>query len=192
MCGCAVLFSVYWANFADRTIAWPVFWPTRRSALTETPSRELPLLAGVHPNGQPVIEHVIAEPQETQLFRLLRSPLFVSGVAAGDEIQILPRQPGQFRVLQRSGQLAVRVFCRDNIADVAEALTPRVELLGGRLDTETPRALVYSIHVAVGFSDIEALFNRCVGNSDTRRWQYGNVYDDSGEPLDWWQPMLSP
>jgi len=24
-------------------------------------------------------------------------------------------------------------------------------------------------------------------------WLYGNVYDpDSGEPLDWWQPILAP
>lgn len=160
--------------------------------MSDTSSVELPLLAGVHPNGQPVIERIAAEPLDAQRFRLLRSPLFVSGAAAGDEIQILARQPGQFRVLQRSGQLAIRVLCRDDIAAISERLTPEVELLGGRLDTETPRALVYSIHVGVGFSEIEALFDRIVGQSADRRWQYGNVYDDSGEPLDWWQSLLSP
>ena len=160
--------------------------------MSEAAPVELPLLAGMHPNGQPVIENVQAQPLNGDRFRLLVSPLFVTGAAAGDEIRISQHQPGHFRVLQRSGQLAVRVICRVDIAALSEALTPEVELLGGRLDTETPRALVYSIHVGVGFQDIEALFDRHLGQRDDARWQYGNVYDERGEPLDWWEPLLNP
>lgn len=169
--------------------------------MTDIESVELPLLAGTHPNGQPVIERVaaqqIAAPQneaqgrtDSMRFRLLRSPLFVAGVAAGDEIRLLRNQPGQFRVLQRSGQLAVRVMSRDDVTRIAQELTPEVELAGGRLDLETPRALVYSLHFGVGFREIEALFDRHVKRYADSGWNYGNVYDDQGQPLAWWEDLL--
>src|SRR5205823_2458783 len=88
-------------------------------------------------------------------YRLLQSPLFVTGAACGDLIEMLNNNPGRFRVRERSGQLAVRVFSRDDISVLAEELTPAVEMLDGTHDVQTPRALVYSIHVAVGFSEIE-------------------------------------
>src|SRR6185312_15569016 len=122
----------------------------------ELQSIELDLLAGIHPNGQPVLEKVraFALPR-TNHFQLLQSPLFATGVASGDQIEMLVNNPGRFRVHQRSGQLSVRVFSRSDIAEVADELTPAIEKLGGQLDVQSARALVYSIHVAVGFRDIE-------------------------------------
>lgn len=167
------------------------------SLVTET--IELSLLAGIHPNGQPVLEKVRALAQSApdqasnNTYRLLQSPLFVTGVACGDLIEMLNNNPGRFRVRERSGQLAVRVLCRDGIAALAEELTPEVEKLDGTLDVQTARALVYSIHVAVGFSEIERVFDATLLASNAAQWSYGNVYDpETGAPLNWWESLLNP
>lgn len=152
------------------------------------------LLAGAHPNGQPVLEKVraLVEPGES-MFRLLQSPLFVTGTACGDLIEVLRNNPGRFRIRERSGQLAVRVFCREGVAALAAELTPAVEMLDGQLDVQSERALVYSIHVAVGFHEIEQVFDAQVKAVPNAVWSYGNVYDpDSGEPIEWWEALLNP
>ncbi len=164
---------------------------------------ELNLLAGMHPSGQPVLEKVRALAQRgsdnaAPTFRLLQSPLFTPGVACGDLIEMLSNNPGRFRVRERSGQLAVRVLCRENIEALAEELTPAVEKLDGTLDVQTPRALVYSIHVLVGFAEIERVLDEVVESinamqPNSAQWSYGNVYDpQTGEPLAWWEALLNP
>lgn len=172
--------------------------PDTKSLLV-TDTIELSLLAGIHPNGQPVLEKVRALAQTAKdqsnnnTYRLLQSPLFVTGAACGDLIEMLNNNPGRFRVRERSGQLAVRVFSRDDISVLAEELTPAVEMLDGTLDVQTPRALVYSIHVAVGFSEIERVFDGAISASNAVQWSYGNVYDsETGASLDWWDALLNP
>lgn len=163
--------------------------------MTDSPAPlQLDLLAGTHPNGQPVLEQVPALPAgQPNQFYLLQSPLFASGAASGDLIELLANNPGRFRMRQRSGQLAVRVMRREGVAGLAQELTPAVEKLGGRLDVESARALVYSIHVAVGFRVIERLLDAMVDAAGEAMWSYGNVYDPvSGESLDWWEPLLNP
>src|SRR5690606_7109263 len=152
------------------------------------------LLPGQHPNGQPVLAKVRVEAApEAYHYQLLQSPLFVAGVASGDIIALSNNSPGRFRVRERSGQLAVRVLCRDGVAGLAEELTPAIEKLDGQLDVQSERALVYSIHVAVGFSEIESVLNAFVAPLQQATWSYGNVYDpDSGEPLHWWDSLLNP
>ena len=164
---------------------------------TGTKRVELSLLAGTHPNGQPVLETVraLAVPAAggATVYTLLQSPLFVPGAACGDRIELLANSPGRFRVRERSGQLAVRVLSRGDIAALAEELTPAVEKLDGVLDVQTPRALVYSIHVAVGFGEIERVFDAAVTNTGAAQWSYGNVYDaETGAPLNWWESLLTP
>ena len=153
------------------------------------------LLAGTHPNGQPVLEKVraIAESGQSK-FRLLQSPLFVTGAACGDVIELLNNNPGRFRVYERSGQLAVRVLCRNGAAALEEELTPAVEKLDGQLDIKSERALVYSIHVAVGFREIELVLDAHMTAAGTNAsWSFGNVYDpQNGEPLLWWESLLNP
>jgi hypothetical protein len=160
---------------------------------------ELDLRAGIHPNGQPVLEKVRAHREPgNNVYRLLHSPLFVTGAACGDLIEMLGNNPGHFRVRERSGQLAVRLLSRNAIGTLAEELTPAVEKLDGELDVQTPRALVYSIHVAVGFAEIERVFDAAVStlnaeNPQSAQWSYGNVYDaEAGAPLNWWEPLLNP
>ena len=86
------------------------------------------------------------------------------------------------------------MLSKSNIDDVLLALTPEIELLDGILDIETPRLLVYSIHVSIGFQAIEILLDRISGQFAGTLWYYGNVYDpaDGVTPLDWWQEFLAP
>lgn len=162
--------------------------------MNNEPSQRIDLFAGTHPNGQPVFEQVAAlATEQRNCYRLQQSPLFAIGVASGDVIELMANNPGRFRVRERGGQLAVRVLRRDGVGALAEELTPLIEKLGGRLDVQSERALVYSIHVAVGFREIEGLLDPLVQAAGGANWAYGNVYNpETGEPLDWWENLLNP
>lgn len=151
------------------------------------------LFAGLGAKGEPIVEKLQVRELETGAMQLVQSPAFMKGLASGDVIRCdLPNQ--EFEIVQRSGNLNLRVFSRDNIDVLLEALTPELEKLGGELDIETPRMLVYSIHVSCGFSAIEDILNQHVGKDGRSAWMYGNVYDpvDGTTPLNWWQDILKP
>jgi hypothetical protein len=152
----------------------------------------LELYAGTHPvNNQPIFEKVLATPLDNSGdYRLLKSPLFVRGVAALDRINLNHDSRGRFIVIERGGSLSIRVFFREPNEALEMQLTAEIEKLAGCLDIKTERALVYSIHFGVGFSSIEQLMGQWI-TGDAATWVYGNVYDpDSGEPLNWWQDLL--
>ncbi len=151
------------------------------------------LFAGLGANGKPIVEKLQVRELETGELQLVQSPAFMKGLASGDVIRCdVPNQ--EYEIVQRSGNLSVRVFSRDSIEALGDLLTPELEKLGGELDLETPRMLVYSIHVSCGFSTIEDLLNRYVGKDGRSAWMYGNVYDpvDGQTPLNWWQDILKP
>jgi hypothetical protein len=157
------------------------------------------LIAGRHPNGELVVEKILVNPQpEENSFQLLKSPLFVRGVARTDVIQLKKGTQGQFNIVKHGGNLCVRVFSKQDFNSpqmeaIEQALTSELEKLGGDLDIKEARALVYSIHVSCGFNVIEGILNNILSSLPDMAWLYGNVYDpDSGEPLDWWQPILAP
>jgi len=151
------------------------------------------LFAGLGANGQPIVEKLQVRELENGHLQLVQSPAFVKGLASGDVIRCdVPNQ--EFKIVQHSGNLSVRVFSRDAIEVLGDLLTPEMEKLGGELDMETPRMLVYSIHVSCGFSVIEDLLNQFIGKDGRSAWMYGNVYDpiDGQTPLNWWQDILKP
>ena len=149
------------------------------------------LFAGRNPQGQPVVERIPVEINEQNECRLVQSPVFVKGLARGDLIRV-NRENGEFELRQHSGNLCIRVFSRGDIRVLDDSITPDMEKLGGQLDVETPRVLVYSIHVSCGFAAIEAVLNAHM--SPDSAWFYGNVYDaeDGVTPLNWWQSILAP
>lgn len=156
------------------------------------------LIAGSHPNGELIVERLLVSPQKQQhTFQLLKSPVFVRGIARGDIIQQQDNPRGAFKILQHSGNLCVRVFSKQDfntpaLLAVEQQLTTALEKLGGDLDVSEQRLRVYSIHVSCGFTAIEEILNQCLGARDDVVWFYGNVYDDAtGEPLDWWQSILA-
>ncbi|WP_339338968.1 DUF4265 domain-containing protein [uncultured Oceanicoccus sp.] len=157
------------------------------------------LIAGRHPNGELVVEKVLVNPQsEENSYQLLKSPVFVRGIARADVIQSLEKPKGAFKVLKHGGNLCLRVFSKDDFSTTAlsaleQALTSEIEKLGGDLDIKEPKALVYSIHVSCGFNAVEKILDDALSSYDDVAWFYGNVYDpETGEPLNWWQPILAP
>lgn len=153
------------------------------------------LFAGTNPDGEPVVERMQVRVNEDDSVQLVRSPAFIKGIASGDTIKVNREDPEKptFELIKRSGNLAVRVFCRDDSTKLSDSLTPQLEKLGGELDMESPRLLVYSIHVSCGFAEIEQILNSiCDGANSV--WYYGNVYDpvDGQTPLNWWQDILKP
>lgn len=154
---------------------------------------EVELYAGERPDGQPVLETVqVWMMEEEHCHELIHSPLFARNVAAGDVVRLEKGRTGRFEVLKRSGKLALRVISKASIEALAEELTPRVEKLDGSLDIRTERALSYSLHVNIGFSAIEALFDEVMSRYPDTVWYYGNIYDprDGVTPLNWWDEFI--
>ncbi|GAB1265624.1 DUF4265 domain-containing protein [Aurantivibrio infirmus] len=151
------------------------------------------LVAGYDPQGQAVIERLQIKITDDDACQLVKSPAFIKGIASGDVIKLDP-EDGKFEIIQRGGNLSIRIFCRGDVLSLSEQLTPQLEKLGGDLDLETERMLVYSIHVSCGFKTIEDILNKHVGENTQSAWQYGNVYDpsDGTTPLNWWNEILSP
>ncbi len=151
------------------------------------------LFAGIDQGGQPIVERLPVRVNEDNSCQLVKSPAFVAGIASGDVIRLVPGSQ-EFTLIKRSGNLSVRVFCRADIATLANNLGSALEKLGAELDIETERMLVFSIHVSCGFDAIEQCLNEQVGKDGQSAWFYGNVYDpaDGSTPLLWWNEFLTP
>ena len=151
---------------------------------------ELPFLAGVNGTGEPVFESLEVEllPDSPQYARIMKSPLFTRNIAAGDTIKLINPDTAEYELVSRSGNLCVRVFTKDNLSKLEQTLTSEIEKLGGSLDQQTERALVYSIHVSIGFQTIEQRLENAFRDYPDCVWYYGNVYDpeDGITPLEWW------
>lgn len=151
---------------------------------------DITFLAGFDQTDQPVFEKLTVErlDAKTEEVRLLKSPLLTRNLAAGDKIKPTNPERGEYDLIERSGNLSVRVFCRGELDSLANTLTPEIEKLGGVLDVQTDRALVYSVHFSIGFKQIEEIFNDACDAFDESIWFYGNVYDDKDgkTPLGWW------
>ena len=151
---------------------------------------ELPFLAGLNAEGEPVFESLQAEllDETSNRVRLLKSPLLSRSLAAGDILRVINPNTAEYEMERRSGNLCVRVFRKHRLSELEEHLTSAIEKLGGSLDFNSERALVYSIHVSLGFGPIEELLNSACEQYADSVWYYGNVYDpnDGTTPLNWW------
>ena len=149
------------------------------------------MYAGTGPDGLPVAEKLQVRVRDDDACQLVRSPAFVKGIASGDIVK-LDKGSGQFELQERSGNLCLRVYSREDTTAINEAITPSLEKLGGELDIETPRMLVYTIHVSCGFEAIEKIFDKAMVNGS--QWAYGNVYspEDGETPINWWTDILKP
>lgn len=165
--------------------------------MTETTEKKtglIQLVAGIDSQGSPVMEKLEVKYQEQAgSFELIRSPLFVRNLAAGDIFTCAQDNPANYQVIKRSGNLAIRVFRKESIQELEEILTPEVEMMDGSLDLQSERALVYSVHVNIGFSEIEKIFDGAMARYTDSVWYYGNIYDpdDGVTPLNWWDEFIN-
>ena len=80
-----------------------------------------------------------------------------------DEIvQTMQRIYGYRMTTTSGGNLSIRVFRVHQLDVLAENLSAKIEKLGGSLDKQTDRALVYSIHFSIGFQVIEELLSAVI------------------------------
>ena len=136
------------------------------------------LTAGQDEQGQKVLESVpVYVLEKAGHFEIKKSPLFVRNLAKGDIIHIDRQNPDRFSLIERSGNLALRVFRKSDLDILENSLTPEVEKLDGTQDIKTERALSYSFHVNLGFAAIETLFDNAMARYPDSVWYYGNVYD---------------
>jgi hypothetical protein len=151
---------------------------------------QIPLIAGYNNQGEAIVEQVSAVVIDAILkeFRVQKSPAFVRGLAADDRICYPTDDNAGWKLLEHSGNLCIRVFSKHNTDELDQMLTPEIEMIDGKLDLCSPRILVYTIHVSIGFQKIEATLNQVLGNFPDTVWYYGNVYDpeDGVTPLNWW------
>jgi hypothetical protein len=138
-------------------------------------------------NGTARTEPVHVQPMPSGNYRLLHSPGFVQGIAAGDEFELLGAN-GEFRVLYRSGNLAVQVFATESISPLLPALAQLAGNLGGTLDGNLTKGAVLTIPVGSTFTAVEAALNAFIAQHPSCSWFYGNVYSptDGVTPIGWW------
>lgn len=159
----------------------------------DTNTVTLPLIAGYNPQGEAIVEQVAASVVEGKPdeFRVLSSPAFTRGLAADDKIRYPIDEQAGWKLLEHSGNLCVRVFSKHNTEGLDQLLTPEIELIDGKLDIKSPRFLIYTIHVSIGFAKIEEVLGKVLAGFPDTVWYYGNVYDpeDGVTPLNWWQDI---
>ncbi|WP_179277199.1 DUF4265 domain-containing protein [Actinoplanes regularis] len=151
----------------------------------ENVAEHVRLLAGLGAGGRLVYETVLTRTIEPELHMVLGTPAFVEGIAAGDQIRV--RAGGGFEVVRRGGNICLLVVPKtppepDDLAPLRDAF----EELGGI--TELPpdrRFIVITVPAAAGFGAVEAAIDNWAGPRG-HHWEYGNIYDTDGAPLNWW------
>lgn len=134
-------------------------------------------------------EPIHVEPLGGSRYRVLYTPCLVYGIAAGDEIEAVESE-GTFRVLERGGNVAVRVLSEEPIGELPEILAAEVSRqLGGTLDGHINRGAAFTVPSKVGFARIESLLASFVSKYPGTLWEYGNIYDENNQPLDWWKEI---
>ena len=151
---------------------------------------ELPFLAGLNDADEPVFESLEVEfmTNSSDHVKLIKSPLLTRNLAAGDILRVINPDTAEYELVKRSGNLCIRVFGKEYLNEIEEALSSKLEKLGGSLDLHTSHALVYAIHVSIGFQTIENIIDEACKDYPEVVWYYGNVYDpeDGKTPLEWW------
>ena len=119
------------------------------------------------------------------VYDVLGSPVLTYGCAAGDRIRVA--EDGSFEVLRRGGNLCLVLFPASPPADdEVTLLTTAFQHLDGIVETPPDRRfVVVTVPVKAGFAAIENVVNDWTATRDCP-WEYGNVYDEAGDPLGWW------
>lgn len=148
----------------------------------------LPVLSDGRRQGEETLPAVVVGPGR---YRLLASPGFVEGIAAGDEFELSRESPLGYRVLARAGNLCIWFYFDHEVdpeSREADDLSRTASTLGGHLDGGWSRMLVLTVPVSAGWAAIESAMNAAIERVGGSSWLYGNVYDpvDGATPLGWW------
>ena len=86
---------------------------------------ELPFLAGIKSNGEPVFESLNVEfiTDTPHHFRLMESPLLTRNLASGDVMRLINPDRAEYELLTRSGNVCIRLFGNEELIDIEQSLT---------------------------------------------------------------------
>jgi hypothetical protein len=144
------------------------------------------LRVGSRSSGEAAFEAIHVDDLGARRYKVLHSPGLAYGIAADDEIEVEP--DGTFMVLKRGGNVAVRVYWPDSHRPPSCPLVSTVQHeLGGRLDGRKDHGLAFTVPATSGFSNMERVFDEYITSDPEATWEYGNVYDENGNSLNWWQ-----
>ena len=131
------------------------------------------------------------EPVAKNQYRLLHSPAYVEGVAAGDVIELDQSLRSEFRLVSRAGNLAVIAAFEKPEAECssqAKLLEESIQTIGGVVEGGPGRVLVLTVPASCGFHAVESLLEVLMREVPGTKWWYGNVCEagDPSQPLNWW------
>lgn len=138
-------------------------------------------------DGQRIAERIPVTALGGRRYRLEGSPGLIRGLAASDEIEL---EAEGFRLLKRGGNVCAQIVmraCNDATRKGVTRLMESIEgWLDGEMEVEGKCILVCTAPVIASFAVIEKTLDEIAKKYHAQGWMYGNVYDDDGEPLNWW------
>lgn len=137
----------------------------------------------VSASGEPVLE-VLPARRVSEDYEIHGSPALAYGFAAGDRIRLA--DDGTFEVVARGGNLCLRLYPATPPSDsrITELTATFAELDGIVESPADRRFVVITVPVTAGFPAVEGAIGRWA-TEEGCVWEFGNVYDDNGEVLDW-------
>lgn len=121
-------------------------------------------------------------------FKVLYTPGMVEGIASEDHIEITDYDTGEFKVIKRGGNVAIKIFSKVKIANYMEEIENALLPIGGKCDGAIAKACVWTVKLSeTSFSKIDSAMNSVISVVPESVWWYGNVYDKSDKPLNWWK-----
>jgi hypothetical protein len=144
------------------------------------------LLVGYTSSGEPSHEMTPARPLEDGDYLILGTPGLANGCAAGDRVRV--DASGAFTIIERGTNVAVHFYASSEIDhDSLFELRAAFDRLGAATDWPVQRRfIVVTVPVDAGFRAIEEVVDGWLANRPDIDWNYGNVYDDEGDPIGWW------
>lgn len=142
--------------------------------------------AGVDRAGRVAYELLPAKHIGSDRYKVLGTPGLANGCATGDVIAV--QEDGTFSVVEPGGNLAIHIYFRPPVSKSdLEALKSVFAPLAGIVEAPPDgRFAVVTVNVSAGFPAVEgAMADWMTGRQDAE-WNFGNVYDEAGRPLGWW------
>jgi hypothetical protein len=140
-------------------------------------------------DGKPQFEPVHVEAASEDHFKVLYSPGLAYEVAAGDTIRV--DEAGDYEVLDRGGNISVRLYSKRLIDDELGALQEEFEALGGTLDGQVPKAAVFTVPASMNIPRVREIMRKFLAAHNDCIWEFGNIFDAQGKPLEWCKPLLA-
>ena len=138
--------------------------------------------------GEPQFEPVHVEELSEGVLKLLFSPGLAYDIAAGDTIKV--DESGHYDVVQRAGNLAIRLYFKEPVGDRLTKLEQEFAAMNGTLDGQVRNGAVFTVSASGHVPKVRRVMNDFVKTNKDCIWEFGNAYDSQGKPLDWCKQLL--